>query len=193
MPTDESGLFSIQNPREGAQIVHGQNEKSMQGNLLKDQTVKKTRTSHFPDFFDLKVKSCSELPPDARNVVRSPLLYTSQARKRHINMNFFVRLLLGRLRECPGDKPGLSLGQNGFVPGTNPGFSLFYTAEAQFVPGTKPSLSLGQPWGRRAAEEFTVGTKIIADPEKCFQELISEKLLIFIAGWALLGINYRFQ
>ena len=26
---------------------------------------------------------------------------------------------------------------------------------------------------------ITVGTKIIADPEKCFQELISEKLLIF--------------
>ena len=26
----------------------------------------------------------------------------------------------------------------------------------------------------------TVGTKIIADPEKCFQELISEKLLIFL-------------
>ena len=29
---------------------------------------------------------------------------------------------------------------------------------------------------------FTVGTKIIADPEKCFQELISEKLLIFYCG-----------
>ena len=26
----------------------------------------------------------------------------------------------------------------------------------------------------------TVGTKIIADPEKCFQELISDKLLIFL-------------
>ena len=34
---------------------------------------------------------------------------------------------------------------------------------------------------------------VIADPEKCFQELISEKLLIFFAGWALCGINYRFQ
>ena len=29
---------------------------------------------------------------------------------------------------------------------------------------------------------FTVGTKIIADPEKCFQGFISEKLLIFIAA-----------
>ena len=28
---------------------------------------------------------------------------------------------------------------------------------------------------------------------KCFQELISEKLLIFFAGWALFGMNYRFQ
>ena len=26
----------------------------------------------------------------------------------------------------------------------------------------------------------TVGTKILADPEKCFQELISEKLLILL-------------
>ena len=26
----------------------------------------------------------------------------------------------------------------------------------------------------------TVGTKIIADPKKCFQELISEKLLILL-------------
>ena len=28
--------------------------------------------------------------------------------------------------------------------------------------------------------QSTVGTKIIADPEKCFQELISEKLLILL-------------
>ena len=42
---------------------------------------------------------------------------------------------------------------------------------------------------------ITVETKIIADPEKCFQELISEKLRVFFffAGWALFGINYRFQ
>ena len=26
----------------------------------------------------------------------------------------------------------------------------------------------------------TVGTKMIADPEKCFQEFISEKLLLFL-------------
>ena len=28
--------------------------------------------------------------------------------------------------------------------------------------------------------EYTVGTKIIADPDKCFQELISKKLLILL-------------
>ena len=44
------------------------------------------------------------------------------------------------------------------------------------------------------AQNFhTVGTKMIADPEKCFQELLSEKLQISFAGWALFGINYLFQ
>ena len=55
-----------------------------------------------------------------------------QARKRHININFLVRLALGRPRVCPRDKPrfsplftqwtpGLSKGQTRFVRGTNPG------------------------------------------------------------------------
>ena len=59
-----------------------------------------------------------------------------QARKRHIDINFLVRLLLGHPgnvpgtnRECPRDKVGLSQGQTQV-------FSLFYTAEAQFVPGS---------------------------------------------------------
>ena len=62
----------------------------------------------------------------------------SQARKRHININFLVRLLLGHPgnvpgtnRVCPWDKVGLSQGQTQV-------FFLFYTAEAQFVPGTNP-------------------------------------------------------
>ena len=46
---------------------------------------------------------------------------------------------------------------------------------------------------RLSLAQRTVGTKIIADPEKCFQELTPEKLLNFLAGWALFGINYRFQ
>ena len=65
-----------------------------------------------------------------------------QARKRHINIIFFVRLVLGRPRVCPGDFTG-------FVPGTNPvktwgkpGFSHYSTQWKPdftgFVPGTNP-------------------------------------------------------
>ena len=74
----------------------------------------------------------------ARRVGDGYSLPTYQARKRHININFLVRLLLGRPgnvpgtnRVCPGDKVGLSQGQTQV-------FSLFYIAEAQFVPGTNP-------------------------------------------------------
>ena len=69
-----------------------------------------------------------------------------QARKRHININFLVRLPLGRPPVCPRDKTQ-------FVPGTNPGcpwdkpgvFSLFYTVEAQFVPGTNSVCPWDEP------------------------------------------------
>ena len=47
--------------------------------------------------------------------------------------------------------------------------------------------------GMIADSMTTAGTKIIADPEKCFQELISEKITDFIGGLALPGIKYRFQ
>ena len=43
--------------------------------------------------------------------------------------------------------------------------------------------------GKMVAHQTTVGTKIIADLE----EITSEKLLILFAGWALFGVNYRFQ
>ena len=49
-----------------------------------------------------------------------------QARKRHININFLVRLLLGQTQV----------------------FSLFYTMEAQFVPGTNPVC----PWDNPGAK-----------------------------------------
>ena len=81
-----------------------------------------------------------------------------QARKRHININFFVRLVPIFI---------------GFVPGTNPvcpwdksekqgqtqEFSLFYTVEARFhraCPWDKPGLSQGQSRGRRAARRVYV-------------------------------------
>ena len=73
----------------------------------------------------------------AVSVAETGVAFT-QARKRHININFLVRLLLGHPgnvpgtnRVCPRDKVGLSHGQ------TQVSF-LFYTAEAQFVPGTNP-------------------------------------------------------
>ena len=94
---------------------------------------------------------------ERRTFCKNPLLKTPsswfliQARKRHININCLVRLLLGRPRECPGDKLSLSLGQSGFVPGTNPGFLLILHKGSPVCPRDKPSLSLGQSWGRRAA------------------------------------------
>ena len=75
-----------------------------------------------------------------------------QARKRHININFLVRLLLGHPgnvpgtnRVCPRDKVGLSRGQTQVFP-------LLYTVEAQFVPGTNrfvPGTFPGCPKGGR--------------------------------------------
>ena len=54
-----------------------------------------------------------------------------EAIKRHINQNCLVRLALGRPWACLRDKPSLSLGKT-------KAFSLFYTADAQFVPGANP-------------------------------------------------------
>ena len=63
-----------------------------------------------------------------------------QARKRHININFFVRLVLGRPQDCPWDKPGLSQGQIRWKPGTHPDFFLILHSGSPI----SPSLSLGQ-------------------------------------------------
>ena len=82
-----------------------------------------------------------------------------QARKRHININLFVRLVLGFTGfvpgtnpVCPWDKSGENLGQTQF-------FSLFYTVEARFhrvCPWDKPGLSLGQSRGRKEAQKVYV-------------------------------------
>ena len=78
-----------------------------------------------------------------------------QARKRHININFLVRLLLGHPgnvpgtnRVCPRDKVGLSQGQ---------------TQVSSYFTQRKPSLSLGQTRfvpgtfrGQRAADRVYV-------------------------------------
>ena len=84
----------------------------------------------------------------------------SQARKRHINVTFFVRLVLGRPRVCPGDFTGFVPGTNRVKPWDKPGFSPYFTqwkpGKPGFVPGTNPGLSLGQTWGRRAAQKVYV-------------------------------------
>ena len=70
-----------------------------------------------------------------------------QARKRHININFFVRLVLGRPRVCPRDFTA-------FVPGTNsvktsykPGFSPYFTQWKPGKPRDKPGFVLGPKGG----------------------------------------------
>ena len=66
----------------------------------------------------------------------------NQARKRHVNISFFVRLVLGRPRVCPGISPCLSLGQIRWTTWDKPGFSPYFTQWMPdftgFVPGTNP-------------------------------------------------------
>ena len=69
-----------------------------------------------------------------------------QARERHININFFVQLVLGRPRVCPGDFTG-------FVPETNPvktwdkpGLSPYFTQWKPGKPGFVPGKNPVCPW-----------------------------------------------
>ena len=88
---------------------------------------------------------------------KQTLIVNVQARKRHININFFVRLVLGRPRACPGDFTGCVPGTNSVKTWDKPGFSPYFTqwkpGKPGFVPGTSPGLSLGQTRGRRAAQK----------------------------------------
>ena len=87
----------------------------------------------------------------------------NQARKRQININFFVRLVLGRPRVCPRDFTG-------FVPGTNPGFLFFLHSGSPANPG----LSLGQT-------EFVPGT--IPGTKGGTGSLCEESLCAFLARY----------
>ena len=53
-----------------------------------------------------------------------------------------------------GTTPGMSRGQTGFVPGTNPGFLLIVHNGSPVCPRDKPSLSSGQSRGGRAQKEL---------------------------------------
>ena len=80
-----------------------------------------------------------------------------QARKRHINIIFLVRLPLGRPPVCHRDKPSLSLGQTRWLSlGQTRVFSLFYTVEAQFVPGTNPVCPWDKPVTKGDRKSFCI-------------------------------------
>ena len=93
---------------------------------------------------DSKSRKCPKNVPT--HFLDTPGHSWDSGKKRHININFLVWMLLGQPRECPRDNPGLSLGQPTFFPRTNPNFLYYFTqwkppfslGQAQFVPGTIP-------------------------------------------------------
>ena len=83
----------------------------------------------------------------------------AQARKRHINIIFFVRLVPVFTGFVPGTNPVCPWDKSGEKQGQTQEFSLFYTVEARFhrvCPWDKPGLSQGQSRGRRAAQKVYV-------------------------------------
>ena len=89
----------------------------------------------------------------------------SQARKRHININFFVRLVPVFTGFVPGTNPVCPWDKSGEKQGQTQEFSLFYTVEARFhrvCPWDKPGLSQGQSRGRRAAPKVYVKKVYVA-------------------------------
>ena len=66
------------------------------------------RTSKNDHLCDLMKVSRLCGPLGLSSVAAMRLSLVDQTRKRHININFLVRLLLGRPRECPWDKPRFS-------------------------------------------------------------------------------------
>ena len=75
-----------------------------------------------------------------------------QARKRHININFFVRLVLGRPRVCPGDFTGFVPGTNSLKPGTNLGFLLILHSGSPANPGLSQGRTRVCPGDKTGAE-----------------------------------------
>ena len=84
---------------------------------------------------------------------RSFLERQSGKKKAHKH-KLFGPVALGTPRECPRDKPGLSPGQSGFVPGTNPGCLLILHSGSPVRPWDKPSLSLGHSGDEGRQKEF---------------------------------------
>ena len=78
----------------------------------------------------------------------------NQGKKKAHKHKLFGPVALGT-RECPRDKPGLSPGQSGFVPGTKPRFLLILHSGSPVCPWDKPSCP-GDIRGRRAADRVYV-------------------------------------
>ena len=81
-------------------------------------------------------------------------LHRASGKKKAHEHKLFGPVALGTPRECPRDKPGLSPGQSGFVPGTNPGFLLMLHSGSPVCPWDKPSLSLGHSRDEGRQTEF---------------------------------------
>ena len=106
---------------------------------------------------------------------------SNQARKRHININFFVRLVPVFTGFVPGTNPVCPWDKSGEKQGQTQEFSLFYTVEARFhrvCPWDKPGLSQGQTRGRRAAQKvyvkkvyvpFSLATKVATKGQHHFR------------------------
>ena len=73
-------------------------------------------------------------------------LVNIQARERHININFFVRLVLGFTGFVPGTNPVCPWDKLGENLGQTQVFSLFCRVEARFVPGFVPGTNPVCPW-----------------------------------------------
>ena len=133
---------------------------------------------------------------------RAPKFRALQARKRHININFLLRLALGRPWVCPRDEPEFVPGTHSVVPGTNQGFSLFAQwkpsssqGQTQFVPRTNP--------GRRVTikvyvvKVYVPSSLAIAQPGLSRsdgshpQREGTDLMCLFLYGWSLFRFKTR--
>ena len=101
----------------------------------------------------------------------------TQARKRHININFFVRLVPSFHRICPRDKPSLSLGQIRWKTGTNPGILLILHSGSPISPGLSPGQTRFVPGTIPGTKG---GTESLCEKSLCaffrYQDTVSDAL-----------------
>ena len=101
----------------------------------------------------MEERSASDFQKTSRRLGVPPNGLLSGKTKAHKH-KLFGPVALATPRECPRDKPGLSPGQSGFVPGTNPGFLLTLHSGSPVCPRDKPSLSRGHSGDEGRQKEF---------------------------------------